>query len=308
MTLAQLQQTFTDHPINAPLQRIDDPLLDEKSVRLFLKREDQLHPHVSGNKWRKLKYNLLYAKEAGYKTLLTYGGAYSNHILATAYAGNLFGFETIGVIRGEAYEPLNPVLARAVEQGMTLHYLNRATYRSKEQPEVQHRLFELFAPYYEIPEGGSNALAVAGCREIVADINIDFDIICCPVGTGGTLAGLVAGLEGKRQALGIAVLKGEAFLHKTVYDLLPSEAKMVQNWSISFDHHFGGYAKKDVVLHEFIERFHRLNGLLLDPVYTGKMLFGLFEMIRDEQIGEGSTVVALHTGNTQLTVEASYFG
>ena len=296
MNIVQLQQVFIDSPISAPLQPIDDPLLREHGVHLWLKREDLIHPHVSGNKWRKLKYNLLHAKEAGYETLLTYGGAYSNHILATAHAGKLFGFRTIGVIRGEAYNPLNPVLTEAVAQGMTLTYLNRATYRLKEQVEVQQALLKRFAPYYEIPEGGSNASAVVGCREIIAEIDIDFDLICCPVGTGGTLAGLVAGLGGRRRALGVAVLKGENFLHKAVRDLLPSDAKAYRNWSISFDHHLGGYAKKNEGLIGFIDTFQARHKITLDPVYTGKMLYGLFTMIREGQICAGSRVIALHTG------------
>lgn len=283
-------------PVRAPLQPIHDPLLDAHGVRLFLKREDLIHPHVSGNKWRKLKYNLLQARAEEQSTLLTFGGAYSNHILATAHAGRLWGFRTIGIIRGEAYAPLNPVLAAAQAAGMALRYMPRWRYRQKELPEVATELAQRFGPFYLLPEGGTNQLAVQGCKEIVDDIAIPFDTIVCPCGTGGTLAGLAAGLAAGQQALGVAVLRGENFLDDAVRRLLIRKDCRA-TWQLTFDYHLGGYAKSTPQLLEFIESFARRHDVRLDPVYTGKMMFGLYDLISKGRFRTGETVVAVHTGN-----------
>jgi len=297
VTFEQLAHFFDTWPVHAPLQEIRDPRRAEHNVRLYLKREDWIHPWVAGNKWRKLKYNLLRARELDHHTLLTFGGAYSNHILATAAAGDLFGFRTIGIIRGEAHAPLNPVLARAQSHGMALHYMARSTYRRKTDPAVLDALRRRYGRVYLIPEGGSNALAVRGCREIVAEIDVVFDTICCACGTGGTLAGLVAGMDARQRALGMAVLKGKKFLDAAVRDLLPPVQRTRRNWAVCYDYHGGGYAKQMPGLLEFIEHFHAQHEIRLDPVYTGKMLMGLFDLVQRGAFAPGSTIVALHTGN-----------
>lgn len=281
----------------SPLQSIHSPLLQNREIHLYLKRDDLIHSHVSGNKWRKLRYNLMVAKEEGHHTLLTFGGAYSNHILATAHAGRLGGFDTIGIIRGEAYAPLNPVLAEAQSVGMALHYMPRWRYRQKENQDLLAELTDQFGPYYLLPEGGTNTLAVQGCQEIIDEIQIPFDLICAPCGTGGTLAGLISGLQMGQQALGFGILKGENFLPQQIHTLLGSSSLTTHpQWSISFDYHFGGYAKKTPVLLEFIQSFHAEHGITLDPVYTGKMLFGLMALIQQEHFSSGQTIIAVHTG------------
>ena len=179
-----------------PLVPIKDPLLEEKGVALWLKREDLNHPLAPGNKCRKLKYNLPEAKKQGFKKLLTFGGAYSNHIHAVAGLGKAEGFETIGVVRGEEHAELNPTLRFAKEQGMHLHYMNRSTYREKESDRVVHLLKQRYGDFYLIPEGGTNALALKCCAELAGELP-PFDYLCCPAGTGGTLAGLVSGSGGK---------------------------------------------------------------------------------------------------------------
>ncbi len=283
-----------------PLQVVDDPRLRQAGVQLLVKREDLVHPVISGNKWHKLRYNLEAARSQGHHTLLSFGGAYSNHIHALAAAGRAAGFNTIGVIRGECYEPLNPTLQFAADQGMRLHYLNRREYRRKSSPELLDGLRRLFGAFYPIPEGGSNALAVKGCREIVADIDQPFDIIATACGTGGTLAGLVAGLEGRAQALGFAVLKGGAFLRDEVAALLQSAAEPpFGNWSINPDYHFGGYAKVKPELLAFMADFEARHAIPLEPVYTAKMLFGLFDLIAQGFFPRGTTIVAIHTGGLQ---------
>lgn len=290
----EVVQFFSQTTIHAPLQKVDDPLLQPYGVQLYLKREDLIHPYISGNKWRKLKYNLIQAAADEHDTLLTFGGAYSNHILATAHAGQLLGFRTIGIIRGEEYSPLNPVLAEAQKAGMDLHYMPRWRYRQKESAEVTEELDSLFGRFYLLPEGGTNQLAVQGCREIVEEIDRPYNLICCACGTGGTLAGIISGLRDQQTALGIAVLKGKAFLQNEISALIIPGSSA--RWSINFDYHFGGYAKKDSTLLEFIDRFYAMHNIPLDPVYTGKLMFGIYDMIQRGLIPSGQTVVALHTG------------
>lgn len=284
----------------APLQFIQDSLFLEKNVTVYLKREDLLHPTISGNKWRKLKYNLSAAKEQGKRTFLTFGGAYSNHIAAVAAAGKEYHFTTIGFIRGEEHLPLNPTLAFATRCGMQLYYLNRETYRNKNQPEFIQQLQQKYPEAYLLPEGGTNTLAVLGCTEIVADISIPFDYICCAAGTGGTLAGIIAGLNGEKNVIGFPALKGGDFLQNEIADLIKSyNGKAYQNWHLETHYHFGGYAKVKPDLLQFITRFKEQHGILLEPVYTGKMLFGLYDLIRQDYFAPGSCIIAVHTGGLQ---------
>lgn len=269
-------------------------------INLFIKREDLNDPEISGNKLHKLKYNLLKADEDGYNTLLTFGGAYSNHIFATAAAGKRFGFNTIGIIRGEEHLPLNPTLSFAKECGMKIVYMDRSTYRLKKTPEIISRLRQELGEFYLIPEGGSNQLAVKGCAEIINSIQIDYDLICCACGTGGTLSGLISGLNGRKSLLGFAVLRGAGFLIEDVQRLLSlNKTDHLINWDINLDYHLGGYAKTTDELLKFINIFQDRTNIPIEPIYTGKMLFGIYNLIKKELIKEGSTIVALHTGGLQ---------
>lgn len=283
-----------------PLQKIENTFLKERGIDLFVKREDLNHSELSGNKLHKLKYNLFKAKEEGHNTLLTFGGAYSNHIYAAAAAGKEFGFKTIGIIRGEEHLPLNPTLKFASESGMRLHYMSRSKYRQKHTVYIIDQLRSEFGKFYLIPEGGTNNLAVKGCAEIIDSIKIDFDIICTSCGTGGTLAGLIAGLNGNRFALGFSVLKGASFLNKDVKDLLINSGYgHLNNWNINLEYHFGGYAKINSELITFVNSFEKGNGITLEPIYTGKMMYGLYDLISKKKINEGSRIIALHTGGLQ---------
>lgn len=278
----------------SPLVELADDRVTTAGVRLYLKRDDLIHPDVPGNKWRKLKYNLAAAREQGQTRLLTFGGAFSNHIRAVAAAGRYFGFETIGVIRGEKHLPLNESLAYAVSQGMRLTYMDRETYRHKSEPDVLAALLEQFGSCYILPEGGSNGLAVRGCAELLAEIDIDFDIICCACGTGGTLAGIAAGLQhGRQRALGFAVLKGGQFLDGEVHRFQAEYGVVTSNWSIEYDFHFGGYAKGKPELDAFIDDFNERHGIVLDWVYEAKMVYGLFVRIADGAFPVGMTIVAV---------------
>lgn len=281
----------------SPLVELVDERLAHHGVRLFLKRDDLIHPELPGNKWRKLKYNIAAARDAGARTLLTFGGAYSNHIRATAAAGHYFGFDTIGVIRGEEHVPLNEVLAYATGRGMTLTYLDRETYRRKDSSEVVDALRARWGECYVVPEGGSNAPAVLGCRELVDEIDVDFDVICCPCGTGGTLAGISAGLQDGQQAMGFSVLKGGAFLTGDVARLQEAALGSVKdNWRIETEFHFGGFARRTSQLDEFILEFEQRHGFLLDWVYVAKMMFGMYTLVERGTFAEGTAIIAVITG------------
>jgi 1-aminocyclopropane-1-carboxylate deaminase len=285
---------------SAPVQSLHDPLFATKGVQVYLKREDLLHPTISGNKWRKLKYNLKAAREQGKDTLLTFGGAYSNHIAAVAAAGKEYNFRTIGYIRGEAQPVLNPTLTFVTSCGMQLHYLDRETYRLKHTPIFLEKLQNQYPNAYLLPEGGTNLLAVKGCTEITQDIPVPFDYILCAAGTGGTLAGIIAGLAGEKQVIGLPALKGGEFLKEEISQLVINYAGQAYgNWELQTQYHFGGYAKTKPELINFIQYFKQRHQVQLEPVYTGKMLFGLYDLIRQDYFERGAAILAIHTGGLQ---------
>ena len=287
----------------SPLQLIQDELLIQRKIRLFVKRDDLIHPQVSGNKWRKLKYNLEAATEQQQKRLLTFGGAYSNHIAATAAAGKMFGFETIGVIRGELVKPLNPTLHLAQQQGMKLVFVGRKEYR-QEKAEIATGLQNEMGKCYVIPEGGSNTLAVKGCAEIVAEVReqLDGDLpdyFCVSSGTGGTAAGLVVGLAGMSALKVFPALKGD-FIKDEINSLIwQSVGKNYDNWQLVTDYHFGGYTKWNQELIDFINDFYGKFRLQIDPIYTGKLFYGVWNEIEKGNFKDGSTIVVIHTGGLQ---------
>ena len=292
-------------PISSLLQLLDEPVAAAHGVRLLLWRDDLVNPDLPGNKARKLRYNLIAARQQGHHTLLTFGGAYSNHIAAVAAAGRLFGFNTIGLIRGDepaAGAALNPTLAQAAANGMALHYLDRTAYRRRAEPAFIAEQLVRFGPAYVLPEGGTNALALPGCAEVVAEIRqqVEFDALAVAVGTGGTLAGLLTGLAGRQHAVGVAALKNGSFLRAEMDALTQATAGLAfDNYSLQTSYHFGGYAKYSAELLAFIQQFRVRHGVLLDPIYTGKLLFGVLDLIGKGYFRRGSTVVAIHTGGQQ---------
>lgn len=286
------------HPLElntpSPLEQLDDDRLTRRGVRVLLKRDDLIHPDFPGNKWRKLVPNLVAAREQGHTTLLTFGGAYSNHLRAVAAAGHHFGFQTVGVVRGEQHLPLNEVLASASDFGMRLTYLDRAAYRDQTTTHVLNRFRSEFGNCYVLPEGGSNALAVRGCAEIPREIAEPFDVICCAVGTGGTLAGISGGLSDGQRALGFAVLKGGDFLNDDVAVLQRAAYGTVRsNWSIETGLHCGGYAKRTPALDAFMADFEQRHGVRLNWVYEAKMLLGLFGLVEAGRFPVDTTIVAV---------------
>lgn len=273
---------------------------ENTDIKVFIKREDLLHAEISGNKWRKLKYNLIYAKENNYDTLLTFGGAYSNHIYAVASAGKNFGFNTIGIIRGEEHLPLNPTLQFAVNCGMKLHYLNRTTYKNRDDENFRNKLAVAFGNPYVVPEGGTNLLAMRGVEEMTAEINFDFDYICVANGTGGTIAGIISYLKGSKYVLGFPSLKGGEFLYSVINNLVKNYTGYVfNNYKLITDYHFGGYAKINYELISFINKFLEINNITLDPIYTGKMFYGINSLIKNNYFKKGTKILAIHTGGLQ---------
>ena len=270
--------------------------IENTTVSLYIKREDLLHPLMSGNKFRKLKYNLAQAKEENKETLLTFGGAFSNHILAVAAAGNEYGFNTIGIIRGEELKDKfldNPTLKKAQELGMMFEFVSRETYREKSSSKFIESLIAKFGDIYVIPEGGTNSLAVRGCEEILDSTDEIFDYICCPVGTGGTISGLINCSKGSQQVLGFPALKGD-FLRE---DICKFASK--SNWNLITDYHFEGYGKVSEELIRFINEFYHNHKIPLDPVYTGKMAFGVLDLISKNYFPENSKILMIHTGGLQ---------
>ena len=286
--------------IQTPIVPIVDDLTTEKRVELFLKREDLTDPYISGNKYRKLKYNLIHARDRGYDTLLTFGGAYSNHIHAVAYAGFKFGFKTIGIIRGEETLPLNATLKDAAYFGMKLHYVSRAEYRDKKHENFIKSLEQQYGNFYLVPEGGSNSFAVKGCSEILNEAEKKFDHICCACGTGGTIAGIITSLEGRSNVLGFPAMKNGDFLYADIQKLIDEyNSSRYTNWKLMLDYHFGGYAKYDENLLLFINRFKQQHAIQLDPIYTGKLVYGVFDLLEHNFFKPGNKILIIHSGGLQ---------
>lgn len=289
----------------SPTIKVEDPWLVEYGVTLLMKREDLIHQEIQGNKWRKLRYNLMAAVQGDHHTLLTFGGAYSNHIAASAYACWSAGLDLIAVIRGEESSKDNPTLKKARELGTELYFVSREEYRRKTEKDFLDGLKKKFGRCYMIPEGGANAEGVKGCSEILGEVEQDFDIVCCAMGTGTTVAGLLLSLKEDQRLIGFPALKGGDFLKDEVLRLmdesgLKSEQELsTLNYQLSTDYHFGGYAKMKPELLEFIERFNERTSIPLDPVYTSKMMFGIYDLIEKGEIKNGQTVLAIHTGGLQ---------
>ena len=282
-------------------QNVVTDSIERAGIILHMKREDELHPYISGNKYRKLKYNLIEAKAAGANTLLSFGGAFSNHISALAYAGKKYGFQTIGVIRGEELGAdlemtlkNNTTLQQAFENGMRFKFISRANYRYKQTDDFIAALRQEFGNFYLVPEGGTNDLAIKGCEEILTEMDQDYDFICVAAGTGGTISGLINSAFDRQKILGFPSLKG-VFLEDEIEKLSPAK----KNWELIHDYHFGGYAKINENLISFINDFYQQTTIPLDPVYTGKMMFGIADMIKNKYFNRNCKILAIHTGGLQ---------
>jgi 1-aminocyclopropane-1-carboxylate deaminase len=265
-------------------------------ISLSIKREDLLHPFVSGNKFRKLKYNIIKAKELKFDTLITFGGAFSNHIAATAFACKEAGIKCVGIIRGDELHdkiPYNPTLTFAQNCGMKLVFVTRKEYQNKESTIFLSTLKTKYGSHYLLPEGGTNDLAILGCEEILNDEDNNFDYICCSVGTGGTISGIINAALPYQKNLGFPALKGD-FLKEDISKFVKNK-----NWDLITDYHFGGYGKTNPELISFINHFYNQYKIPLDPIYTGKMVFGVMDLIKKDYFPSESNILMIHTGGIQ---------
>jgi 1-aminocyclopropane-1-carboxylate deaminase len=270
--------------------------INNSGLQLFLKREDKIHNIISGNKYRKLKFNLIKAKELGFKGLLTFGGAYSNHIPAVAYAAKKNGFKSRGFIRGEEIVNNyleNPTLKYSHDLGMKFNFLSRSNYKLKTNEYYLTKLKKKFKDYYFIPEGGTNALGVLGCQEILNDNDKKFDYICCSVGTGGTICGLINSSSENQKIIGFSSIN-KNYLLNDITKFVTNE-----NWMLVDDFSFGGYGKVNEELIEFMNNFRLKYGILLDPIYTSKLVYGVLNLITNNFFKPNSKILMIHTGGHQ---------
>ena len=283
----------------SPLQKVVTKQTEKYQINFLVKRDDLIHPQISGNKWRKLKHNLIDAKNNNIKQLITFGGAYSNHIHAFSAAGKIFGFETIGIIRGE--EDLdNPTIRAARAAGMIIHYVTRQQYKKRQDRAYLLTLNQRHPDAIIIPEGGTNLSALRGVSEIVTELaECKPDFICTPCGSGGTTAGLLVGATSQTKIISVPVLKNAQYLIAEIHNLIGQLAIKNDNWDFIDGYHFGGYAKVKPQLLNFIERFHRETQIELEPIYSGKMFYALFDLMAQGYFPKNSTVVAIHTGGLQ---------
>jgi 1-aminocyclopropane-1-carboxylate deaminase len=270
--------------------------LSNNNFSLSIRREDLIHPFISGNKFRKLKYNLVQAKFENQETLLTFGGAFSNHIAAAAYAGKEYGFKTIGIIRGDELESKiseNPTLKFAQECGMQFKFVTRENYRHKTEAQFIENLKNEFGNFYYVPEGGTNEFAIKGCEEILSKEDAQYDFVCTAIGTGGTISGIINSILPHQKVLGFPALKGD-FLKEDIRKFARND-----NWEVITDYHFGGYGKVNPELIAFINQFYVENQIPLDPIYTGKMVFGVIDLITKDYFPKNSKILLIHTGGLQ---------
>lgn len=282
--------------MNLPKHKI--PIIEipiGKKARLFIKREDLTHPEISGNKYWKMFYNVkkYLEKEVSERKIITFGGAFSNHIAAAAALGKEFDIETLGIIRGDELENSwqeNPTLSLAHKNGMTFRFVTRETYRDKET--LMKNLQEEFPESLVVPEGGTNENAVEGIQFMLNEETQDFDYLCSAIGTGGTLSGISKFAEEHQKVLGFKAVKDES-LEKRILNFSKR-----QNFTI-FDASDGGFGKITDENIRFINKFYQDFGIILEPVYTGKMLRKIFELIEEDYFPENSKILAFHTGGLQ---------
>ena len=272
---------------------IFDSLFEEKSIRVFMRRLDLISNPVSGNKYFKLKYNISHALEKKYSSIITFGGAYSNHILATSIICNQNKLRSIGYIRGEEKTSFNPTLKEAIKNGMEIKYLNRKDYSKIKNEIFLKNLLKEYKNYYLLPEGGTNNLAIAGAEEIL-ELNEDYQYICCPVGTGGTISGIINKSSSESKVIGFSSLKGINSLKIEI-----EEQTNKKNWIINEDYSGKGYAKISKDLIDFINIFFREKKIILDAVYTAKMVMGIYDLVKKKYFKNGSRILIVHTGGVQ---------
>lgn len=289
--------------VPSPIQTVNHPLLASEGINLAVKREDLIHPYVSGNKWRKLKYNLLRAREEGTKTIVTFGGAFSNHIHAIAVACKLTKLQSIGIIRGE-YDSANPTLQFARSCGMELFFIDRQSYREKEKSTVVKEFLEGLESYTIVPEGGTNELAFEGLEELAHEINCkNHHVVMVSAGTGGTATGILQALDISKELWVYSSLKSD-YLKQEISSKVTSEKS--DQFRFLSDYHYGGYGKSPATLISFINDFQNHAQIPLDPIYNAKLIAGFFDMIRSETLDKSKSYLWIHTGGLQGAMAYNY--
>ncbi len=282
----------------SPLQRLFHPLLEQHALALWIKRDDQLHPRISGNKWRKLKYILRQALSEQASGVLSFGGAYSNHLHALAAAGHELSLPTLGIVRGEPHSRHNPTLSDARRWDMALEFVDRQQYRQRQEPAWLSKLSRRYPGFLIVPEGGSCPQALPGVAELWQELSQEVDEVILPVASGGTLAGLLSARPAATRVRGYAVLKGASWLAGEVCRLYPA-AGQDPGWRLELDHHGGGYARCSTVDQAAIAELAAQLGIPLEPIYSGKAMLGLFRDIEAGLYPAGSRLLFLHTGGLQ---------
>lgn len=282
--------------IPSPIEALNLTLFKNKGLNIFIKRDDLIHDEISGNKWRKLKYNLEHVINSKHEGILTFGGAHSNHLSSAAFLGKVNQLKTIAIVRGDAHVPKSETLLFCEANQMQLLFESRANYRKRNDISYLKTWQEKYPNYFIIPEGGANEFGVKGCEEIVTEITGDFDYISVDCGTGATLAGMVRQLKSHQKAIGVQVLKGRDFISEEVLNYSPGFEDKFEVWP---DYHFGGYAKYQDELLDFMRWFFEETGIKLDPVYTGKQFYAVFDKIKKDHFPKGSKIVLTHTGGLQ---------
>ena len=296
-----------EYPVNllenlnlpSPITEIKNSLLTKKNIQLYIKRDELIHPVIQGNKWRKLKYNITQSQQNGTLPLLSFGGAYSNHLHALAAIGKALNIQTIGIIRGHAPKRLTPCLQDMLDWGMQLQFISRLEYKQKKHQYFIQQLKQQLGEFYLIPEGGNNTAGKKGCAELLNELETHYDTICCEVGSGTMLSALIEhNTKPDTHFLGFAVMKNPQ-LNQDIINNLSKAKKNSSNWSINHDYHFGGFAKTSAELNQFIRDIKQQYKIQLEPVYSGKMLWGIYDLIKKNHFKSGSKILAIHGGGLQ---------
>lgn len=283
------------HLNTSPLQELDLSFygIDNK---VYVKRDDLIHHIISGNKWRKLKYNLLHFNTLNKKGIITMGGAYSNHILALSYLCKAYSIPCVLMVRGEKAHPLNDILSKCVSYNASIKYLSRDHYRDNSW--IKNFISSNYNDYFFIPEGGANYYGIYGCQKITDEIKVPFDYIFCEVGTGATFSGIVSSLNKDQNCFGTVILKGAEKININISNFfnLQMKKKLNKQFILSHNYHFGGYAKNNDKLIRFIKEFYKVTGIKTDPIYSGKLFYSLIDQLRTNSIFRNKTIIALHSG------------
>lgn len=298
-TIGALQHTLgIAQPVTEQRLYIDWP--NSEQYQIWLKRDDLLHPIIAGNKWRKLKYALLAAKQQHIKQIISFGGGFSNHLHALGYACAKLDIQLMAIVRGDYSANLTPMLKDLIAWQTKLHYVDRKTYQLRDDPDYLSQLKATYPGAMIIPQGGSQHLALQGVKEVITELTTTYGHILAPVASGGTLAGLIRAVNPvTTQVTGIAVLKGQGYLESLVSDLLPAKRNSSHNWQINHDYHFGGYAKKTEQLGAFCTEFQTQTQIPVEPVYSGKLFYAARELIKQRTFTKGAKILLLHTGGLQ---------